>query len=57
MQSNYHFNEDEFSIDEKIYERLMEKERIMLDAIDNNELEEVTTSDEDLDLIFSKLML
>lgn len=57
MQSNYHFNEDEFSIDEKIYERLMEKERIMLDAIDNNELEEVTSSDEDLDLIFSKLML
>ncbi|NLK94210.1 MAG: DEAD/DEAH box helicase family protein [Clostridiales bacterium] len=55
MQSNYSFDGNEFSIDEQIYERLMEKEQIMLDAIENNELEEVTSSEEDLELIFSKL--
>ncbi len=57
MQSNYHLDDNEFSIDEQIYIRLMEKEKIMLDAIENNELEEVTSSEEDLDLIFSKLSI
>ncbi|MCT4584797.1 MAG: SNF2-related protein [Peptostreptococcaceae bacterium] len=44
-----------FSIDEEIYNRLHEKEKIMLDAIDNNKLENVTSSQEDLDFIFEKL--
>lgn len=56
MQSNYSFNGNEFSIDEQIYQRLREKEQVMIDAIDNNELEEVTSTNEDLDLIFSRLI-
>lgn len=56
MQSKFINNNIEFSIGEKIYERLMDKEKIMLDAIDNNELEEVTSTQEDLDLIFDKLL-
>lgn len=56
MQSKFINNNVEFSIGEKIYERLMEKEKIMLDAIDNNKLEEVTSTQEDLDLIFDKLL-
>ncbi|MBZ9685757.1 helicase C-terminal domain-containing protein [Clostridium estertheticum] len=55
MQDLFEYDGKEFSIDEKVYNRLMEKEKIMLDAIDNNELGEVTTSEEDLDLIFGKL--
>lgn len=49
--------ENEFSLDQKIFERLKEKERIMLDAIENNQLEAVTTCDEDLELIFKDLKL
>lgn len=35
-------------------EELMNKEQIMLDAIDNHVLEAMPTSDEDLEIIFSK---
>ena len=38
-----------------VYERLKEKEKIMLDAIDNHRLESMPTDEEDLDMIFSKL--
>ncbi|WP_282192249.1 SNF2-related protein [Romboutsia ilealis] len=55
MQSIFEYNNQPFSIDEQIYNRLCDKERIMLDAIDNNRLEEVTTSEEDLDFILEKL--
>ncbi|WAG70920.1 SNF2-related protein [Clostridium sp. CF011] len=55
MQDLFQYDGKEFSIDELVYNRLMEKEKIMLDAISNNELERVTTSDEDLDLIFGEL--
>lgn len=44
-----------YSLDEKIYLRLKEKELIMLDAIENNKLEKGWTSQEDLDIIFSGL--
>lgn len=47
---------DPYSLDEKILIRLQEKEQIMLDAIENNRLETVTTTQEDLDLIFSGLI-
>lgn len=57
MQDIFKHNGREFSIDEQVYNRLMEKEKIMLDAIDNNKLEEVTSIQEDLELIFSKLFL
>ena len=36
------------------YNRLKEKEQIMLDAIDNHVLEAMPTSNEDLEIIFSK---
>lgn len=46
-----------FSLDQKIYLRLKEKEQIMLDAIENSVLEKGSTPQEDLDLIFSDLGL
>lgn len=50
-------NGESYSLDEKIYLRLKEKEQIMLDAIENSTLEKGTTPEEDLDLIFSDLKL
>lgn len=44
-----------WSLGEEIYNRLKLKERIMLEAIDNHILETMPTSDEDLEMIFSKL--
>lgn len=55
MQDLFQYDGKIFSIDEQVYIRLMEKEKIMLDAIDNNCIEDVTTSEEDLELIFGKL--
>ena len=45
-----------FSIDDRVYNRLQEKEKIMLDAIDNHELEPVYTPEEDLELIFESIL-
>ncbi len=47
-------NED-FSMDEQVYLRLMHKEEVMIKAIENNELEPVYTPEEDLELIFKDL--
>lgn len=44
-----------FSLDEKIYDRLMEKEHIMLDAIDSDRLEQLFSKEEDLQFIFGQL--
>lgn len=44
-----------YSLDDVIYNRLLEKEKIMLDAIENDILEIVPTSEEDLNLIFEDL--
>lgn len=63
--TQYYFMQKEFSnnnhmlysLGEQIYDRLVEKERIMLDAIDKDRLEILGTSNEDLDLIFSDLNL
>lgn len=63
--TQYYFMQKEFSnnnhmaysLGEQIYDRLVEKERIMLDAIDKDRLEILGTSDEDLDLIFNDLNL
>lgn len=44
-----------YSLDERIYLRLKEKEQIMLNAIENGMLERGNTPEEDLDLIFSDL--
>jgi superfamily II DNA or RNA helicase len=44
-----------YSLDERIYDRLLEKETTMLQAIENNKLERVTSVEDDIDLIFSNL--
>ncbi len=51
--------EDErpYSLDEKIYLRLVEKERTMINAIENNILEPVYTTEDDLEKIFGDLRL
>ena len=54
-QVSYQTEDGEWSLGEAIYDRLKEKEQIMLDAIDNHVLEAMPTSDEDLEMIFSKL--
>lgn len=53
-QINYDTVDGEWSLDSAVYQRLKEKEQIMLDAIDNNILEAMPTSEEDLQLIFSE---
>lgn len=55
QQLVYQTEDGPWSLDEAIYSRLKEKEQIMLDAIDNHVLEAMPTSEEDLELIFSKL--
>ncbi len=47
----------DYSLDEKIHLRLIEKEKIMLDAIENNYFEPVTVYDEEIELIFKDLKL
>ena len=47
--------QEDFSMDEQVYLRLMHKEEVMLNAIDNNELEPVYTPEEDLELIFKNM--
>ncbi len=56
LQDFFKNDEEAFSMDEKIYLRLREKEKIMLDAIDNQELEPVYTPEEDLKIIFGNLL-
>lgn len=47
---------DSYSLDERILNRLQEKEQTMLNAIENNKLETVTTTQEDIELIFKGLI-
>jgi DNA-directed RNA polymerase subunit F len=55
MQTYYSTDDGNWSMDRAVYDRLKEKEQIMLDAIDNNILEILPTSNDDLDIIFAKL--
>lgn len=55
MMSHYYGQKGEESIDWKIYQRLMEKEQRMLDAIDNHVLEPVYTPEDDINLIFGSM--
>lgn len=55
MQNVFKNESQPFSLDEAIYNRLCEKEQTMLNAIDNNVLEKVTTPDEDVEIIFRGL--
>ena len=52
----YQTEEGPWSLDEAIYERLKMKEQIMLEAIANRKLEIMPTSEEDLEIIFDKIM-
>ena len=54
QQPFYQTEDGSRSLGEAVYNRLKEKEQIMLDAIDNHVLEAMPTSDEDLEIIFSK---
>lgn len=51
----YNTAEGTWSLGAAIYDRLKEKENIMLEAIANRRLEVLPTSQQDLDLIFKKL--
>lgn len=51
----YKVNEISFSMSEKIYKRLKEKEERMIKAIENNYLESMTPDEEDLNIIFKDL--
>ena len=55
LQIEYETEDGAWSMDGAVYDRLMEKEQIMLDAIDNHVLEAMPTSEEDLDKVFAKL--
>ncbi|EGQ3399750.1 SNF2-related protein [Staphylococcus pseudintermedius] len=48
----YEMQQGDYSLGEKIYKRLHEKEQLMLDAIDNHQLEMLPTEDEDLKYFF-----
>ena len=48
FQQNYSLENGNYSLGERIYNRLSEKEQLMLDAIDKHELEILPTEDEDL---------
>ena len=54
MQLQYETDDGKWSLGRAVYDRLREKEKIMLDAIDKQFLEVMPTSDEDLEIIFSK---
>lgn len=55
VMTQYQTEGDYWSLNNEIYQRLKEKEQLMLDAIDNHILESMPTTDEDMDMIFSKL--
>ena len=55
MESIYDLHVDGYSMDNKIYNRLKEKEQTMLEAIERHELEPVYTTEEDLELIFGDI--
>ncbi len=58
LQSNFTtYDNTSYSLDAKIYTRLKEKETTMLEAIDSDKLEQLTTAEEDLAFIFEELRL
>ncbi|NJE44290.1 SNF2-related protein [Massilimicrobiota sp. SW1139] len=56
MEINYCIDENDYSLDDKIYNRLLYKEQRMLDAVDRNVLEKVSTEEEDIDFILNGLL-
>ena len=55
LQQTYQTDIGDWSLGGAIYTRLMDKERIMLEAIDNQTLEALPTHKKDLEMIFAKL--
>jgi len=56
LQNQFLTSDNEvYSLDERIYERLSEKERTMLQAIENNRLEKMTSIKDEVELIFKDL--
>lgn len=56
LQQSYPMEQGNYSLGERIYKRLSEKEQLMLDAIDKHELEILPTEDEDLEFFFKKVI-
>lgn len=56
MQNIFNAPDGKFSLDKRIYSRLMDKEQLMIDAIENHKLEIMPTDDEDLEWMFEVLM-
>lgn len=55
-QNNFtNYENKEISLDNNIYKRLLEKEQIMLNAIENNELEISNVSEDDINLILNDI--
>ena len=55
LQEVYDVDGEDWSLDANIYDRLREKEKIMLDAIDRGVLEVGSTDSDDLELVFGDL--
>ena len=55
LQTFFQTDCSDWSLDQRIYERLMEKERVMLDAIDRGILEPGFADEEDLAVVFRGL--
>ncbi|WP_027123939.1 SNF2-related protein [Mycoplasmoides pirum] len=53
--NDYDINGVKYSLNEIIYNRLTEKEKIMLTALNQNSLEYISTIDEDLDFLFDHM--
>lgn len=55
MQTIFNVGGKEWSLDSNIYERLKEKEQVMLDAIDSDRLETGSTDAGDIEIVFKGL--
>lgn len=55
LQMEYETQDGPWSMDGTVYQRLLEKEQTMLEAIDHQVLEILPTSEEDLEMIFGPL--
>jgi SNF2 family DNA or RNA helicase len=56
LQTMYPSKDDHYSMGEQIYNRLADKEKVMLNAIDSDLLEIMPTTQEELDMIFKPLL-
>ncbi|MEB7824923.1 SNF2-related protein [Staphylococcus chromogenes] len=56
FEQYYPLERGSYSLGERIYQRLTEKEKLMLEAIDNHQLELLPTEDEDLKFFFENVI-